>query len=421
MKEKLLKFRGRPLTFQRVKEYIVRPIDKVKWQLYVKYYIPYKAKKLRKQEEIRVLFVLAELGSWKTEELYIRMLSHNRFKPILGVTTSQEVPGSKAILTQYIDSRGYNYIDLDRGKNVIDAQKPDIIFYYKPYHASYPEGIYIEHNMRSLFCMINYTFNQGNTAYAFHHDLWHYSWKVFVENEAVIETASQLYGRKISNFFATGTPVQDVLRKDKSVFNNPWKNAGTKKRIIYAPHHSLKGTNGDHIEYATFLELGEVMLQLAKKYSIETQWAFKPHPTLYPKLLKIWGKEKTDAYYNEWRKMDNSQLELGEYYGLFKHSDAMIHDSCSFIIEYMYMDAPVMFLEESPRTPVQLQAGPFGYEAYRSHSHGSSALDIEKFIQAVINGSDPKRNERRSYCKMYLHSDSQQTACENIMTELLRN
>ena len=90
MRGRQLKFRGRPLTLHRVKEFIIRPIDKVKWKLYVKYYIPYKANKIREKKEIRVLFVLAELGSWKTEELYIRMLSHNRFQPILGTIAKKK-------------------------------------------------------------------------------------------------------------------------------------------------------------------------------------------------------------------------------------------------------------------------------------------------------------------------------------------
>lgn len=49
-----------------------------------------KIKKIRKKERIKVLFVLTELGPWKTEILYLTLLQHPRFEPVLGVTTSPE-------------------------------------------------------------------------------------------------------------------------------------------------------------------------------------------------------------------------------------------------------------------------------------------------------------------------------------------
>ena len=47
--------------------------------IYKRYVLPRKAKDLRKKKIIKVLFVLHELGSWKTENLYLHMREHPRF------------------------------------------------------------------------------------------------------------------------------------------------------------------------------------------------------------------------------------------------------------------------------------------------------------------------------------------------------
>ena len=375
-------------------------------------------KRIRQKDKIRVLFVVAEIGAWKTEGLYKKMLLHPRFEPIIGITDSKEVPGSKIELEKYLIGRGYSFVDLDKSNRSIESVKPDIKFYYKPYRDSYKMGIYYDFHKRSVVCMVYYAFNQGGTAQWFRHDIWKNSWKAFIENNLVLKTASEL-GVSTDNFVVTGLPVQDVLCSNSRYNADPWKKCGDRKRIIYAPHHSLKGTNANFIEYSTFLEFGKLILSIAKKYSDKVQWAFKPHPTLYPKLLRTWGRERTDEYYNEWRKMENAQVELGEYVDLFKCSDAMIHDCCSFIIEYMFTGKPVMFLEEKAHTAKELLLGEFGYESYKNHYHGRNKEEIEIFVINVINGKDSLKQQRKLFYEKYLIPPYGKSACDNIIDALL--
>ena len=42
-------------------------------------------REVRKKEKIKVLFIVFELGSWKTEGLYQAMKQHPRFTPIIVV------------------------------------------------------------------------------------------------------------------------------------------------------------------------------------------------------------------------------------------------------------------------------------------------------------------------------------------------
>lgn len=375
-------------------------------------------KRIRRKSKIKVLFILGEASTWKTESLFKQMLAHPRFQPILGVTESMHNPGSKPQLISYLQNQGYDFVDLDTDKHAISKLKPDIKFYYKPYELAYRRGIFFDYNLKSIVCSINYGFNVSGDSVAFKHPIRSYSWREFVENSAVVEAMKQ-QGKSTGNKAITGLPLQDVLSIPKEQYQDPWADKSGKKRIIYAPHHSFKGYNGSFIEYATFLEFGEFMLQMAKKSADQIHWVFKPHPTLKAKLSQIWGEERTQQYYQAWEDMPNSQVELGEYYSVFKYSDAMIHDCSSFIVEYLFTDNPVLFLENCHHTAEEMHLAEYGYNAYGVHQHASTEQQIEQFIQQVINGEDPNKKARNDYFSKYLSTPNNRTASENIIAEIL--
>lgn len=399
---------------------LYKKAQKFFWQSFFlpyKVYIAYKGHKIRKQEKIRVLFVVAELGPWKTEELFLRMRENLRFEPILGITESIEVEGAKELLKRYIESKKYPYVDLDYSKYSINRIKPDLIFYYKPYDTSYRcEHIFKKH-ISALPCVISYGFETLGTPIYLRHQIDKYAWYIFVENEIVRAKKKEMLGWRTNNLVATGIPMQDSLSMSKEKYNDPWKDNSGRKRIIYAPHHSIKGYNSNGIEYATFFEYCDFIFELAQKYSEKIVIAFKPHPRLYPNLVKIWGKEKTDMYYRKWKCLENGQLEMGEYTGLFMHSDAMIHDCGTFTVEYHFTKNPVLFLVGEGHNCDELND--FGKKAFDMHYLGYTKDDVEKFINNVIDGIDPRYEERNAFYEECLLPHNGKKACENIMNIIL--
>lgn len=345
------------------------------------------------------------------------MSKHPQFDCVLGICQSKEVPNSKKLLLSYISERGYDYIDLD-GKDVtIKDIKADLVFYYKPYDGSYPQGICFKNNFHTIPCYIDYAFMTMLSPKIVYHEICKYSLFICTENELTRDALFHIYGKRNIQVKVTGIPMQDRLCMPKNFYNDTWKDDKGRKRIIYAPHHSFKGSNTCGVEYATFLEYGEFILKMAKKYSDRVYFAFKPHPTLYPKLQKIWGKDRTDKYYKEWQKMENSQYSPGEYSGLFMHSDAMIHDCGSFQVEYLYTHNPVLYLvSEGHNTKDQNE---FGKAAFEQHYKAYSTKDIEKFILNVINGIDERREERKQFFDRYLLPPNGKSACENIISAIL--
>jgi CDP-glycerol glycerophosphotransferase (TagB/SpsB family) len=159
------------------------------------------------------------------------------------------------------------------------------------------------------------------------------------------------------------------------------------------------------------------MLEIAEKYKDDVQFAFKPHPVLKFKLINIWGKEKTEAYYKKWEELENAQLEQGYYMDLFKTSDALIHDCASFTAEYLYTGKPVLFMVRDPQ--VLSHWNPFGRKCFDMHYHAENTEQIEEFIKnVVLQGQDSMQEEREKFCREYLYPADGVMPSQKIMNFL---
>lgn len=391
----------------------------IKFPLYRKL-MPLRIKHIRSKKVIKVLFVITEVGPWKTKVLYKTMVTHKRFRPFIGISESCEVPDEKKELIQFLKKSGIPFIDLDKDtKKKFHEISPDIIFYQKPYDGVYRKDILFWNHFKSLFCYVSYAFHSSDVSWSVNLPLFDYSWQQYFENTlAASPHRLSLMHDKGKQAVVTGLPIQDQLSQPKAQYVDPWeKQDHSKKRIIYAPHHTIGNEHLSGLALSSFLENGEIMVELMHKYEDKVQWAFKPHPLLYTKLVKIWGKEKTDRYYDEWRNSENSQYENGEYDALFKYSDAMIHDCCSFTIEYHYTKNPAMFLLR--QHGMEVTYNEFGQKAFDLHYKGYTKEDIEQFIQNVINGIDPMKEERETFYNEHLLPPHGKTACENIINAIL--
>lgn len=408
------------ITFGRIQRLYERNYGKLLLYLY-RLSIPSKVKSIRKKDKIKVLFVVNELPTWKTETLYNAMLSHSRFEPIIGVTLSLDMPESKSPLVHYLNQKKYDFIDLDMVtyNPIKDIIKPDIIFYEKPYMDCYHQRHTMHQHLDSLFCYASYGVHTLNLAFTIDDGtLMKNCWQLYFESQFVIDSCIPYKVTNGKNFVATGLPMFDSLQLPLSEYKNPWMQ-DSRKRIIFAPHHSIGTVYGSGIGYGTFLEFGESVLKLAKKYNKETQWAFKPHPGLRRKLDYIWGKEKTDTYYNEWATLENGQIYEGDYQSLFMHSDAMIHDCSSFQVEYHFTKNPVLYLQKGDKEDSE-NRNSFGLKALNLHYKAKTVETIETFINdVVIGGNDTLKSEREIFYSQYLVSPQNKTACENILDAIL--
>ena len=220
----------------------------------------------------------------------------------------------------------------------------------------------------------------------------------FLETEVHQQLAKKNARNKGFNTIVSGYPATEIFLDKDFKPKDLWKpQSKGKKRIIYAPHHSI-----DKASYpSVFLETCEDMLKIAEKYADSVQFVFKPHQLLKFKLQQIWGIDKTEEYYRRWDSMENTQLVADGYEDLFLTSDALIHDCGSFTTEYLFTKKPVMYLCRN--TDMTDKFNEFGIKSFEQHYHGHAVSEVEEFIEeVVINGKDPLENQRELFFNEYL-------------------
>lgn len=397
------------------------------WDMYVepvigKYYRRQNIIRLKRRNTdtpLRVLFLVFDLSTWKTQALYWAMVADKRFSPIIIIEKSNEASEGYERLRHYLEDGKYVYME-SNGRQIKEIMPiPDIIFYQKPYLANIPLHLQYRYNNRSLFCFCNYAMHIICQKWAYDMTLLNNCWQIFAENRSFKDEISKLLGKKASNYQVTGVPIMDEWIKRSEICVDPWKGTNKRKRIIWAPHHTL-GT-AEYINYSTFLKYAEFMLQIATQYKETVQFAFKPHPVLYGKLVAIWGKTKTDEYYTRWAEGENTQLAEGDYQGLFNYSDAIIHDCASFIVEYAYVCRPGLYLIESVGAKIIRASSLHEYarKAFDLYDFGYSEKDIKSFINRISTGvPDLKNEDRRKYLEENLLPPEGKSACLNIMNSI---
>lgn len=387
-----------------------------------------KIEQLHQQGKARVVFFIQTPSVWKYDTLYRKLEDSKYFEPLVvispyNVHLNYDMQECFRVMRQtekFACERGYNYIsaydwEKKKWRDIKKLYNPDIIFFTKPYKDTLP-AYHIYNFLDILTLYVPYGINCMN-LYRNNYELPFQSllWKLLVETEFQKNYAEIYEKSHGDNVEVVGTlAMENVMRSDYHP-KDVWKpQSSRKKRIIWAPHHTV-----DYLfNFSNFLEYCDDMLRLAEKYKDEVQFAFKPHPVLKFKLINIWGLEKTEAYYAKWAELENGQIEQGDYIDLFKTSDAMIHDSGSFTVEYLYTQKPVLFQIKNDK--VQEQFNSFGQLCFDLHYHAYSIEETDKFIrEVVIGGNDPKKAEREQFYRQYLYPQDGIMPSERIYNLLI--
>lgn len=395
---------------------------------------------VRRKEVINVLFYIWQPSFWKVDSLFRLMLEHPRFNPIIcpvPVYDYQDPSKRRQVLQEtrdYFKNKGYPVLEVDGvgpiaksyvlTKNGIDvirqAFAPDIIFVQAPYETVQES---IDADMEhELYCYVPYGFRNSLAHFACNNATQNKYWFNFVENRPMMDFFQSIMTNKGDNLCLSGYPPVDFfLFHDLFGKNTPvWKEQGhTCKRVIWAPHWAMGDTSV--LKGGVFPLVADRMLEFARQNGGRIQFAFKPHPKLKAELYNRpdWGIERTDAYYKAWADLPNGQLEQGEYAELFAQSDAMVHDSGSFIVEYMATGKPCCFLhgKEAEMLPDfnQMTA-----DCHAAHYLADTMEELESFLHDVVIGGNDSKAEDREVCRRkYIIPPNGKSAAQNIIDALL--
>lgn len=373
-------------------------------------------------------FVLTESG-WKYDYVFKKMLESDRFEPIILICPrpgwGADYMRKKMCSAENYYKKVLNYPTImafnEMTGEYVDVRKsihPDIIFYCTPYRSAIDKRYFITKFPDILTVYVPYTFNNSSDYKSFHDELLHnLVWRYYAETEEHKQYSVNNARNKGLNVVVTGYPgIEGYLDGSYKPSMKDWKIQDDKhKRIIWAPHHTIANTGT--VIFSCFLRYCDFMVKMARKYEEKVQFIFKPHPLLRPKLENYWGKEKTDIYFSSWEQMPNTMYSEGNYVDMFYTSDAMIHDSGSFIAEYLYLNKPVMRTMND--YPVEEMYNGFTQRCIENHYMAYSEDDIEAFIVSVINGNDPMKPKRTEFIKHELIPNG--FPSDNILHDILES
>lgn len=390
----------------------LQKVDRTSWEKTANLLVQYNLRVLKHNDKIKVAFILYSAAMWSCDILY-KMLNENvRFDPYIIVSRYMLDSNMKTFPTfqKSIDSlknSGYRVVSIDKNtpKNkCYEAMgSPDIIFYLTPYSVLYPEGQNEAYMPAKTLCVyIPYSYMLISDEGKFDSPGMTLSWRHFSDSQLYRQMLLRYSDDYTRNTFFVGYPKMDVYynpaeKNKKDLWKLPY--GEQMKCIIYAPHHSLPGSQKCSARFSTFDKNYRDILNYAKTRQDTTSWIIKPHPNLKMTVLETgFFNSETDYldYLAEWEALPNARVvEESTYYDIFKTSDAMICDSVSFLAEYQFTGKPLLLLTRQDNN-----FNEFGAQV-AEHLYkvpGTDLKGIEHFIESVVvNGNDYMNEDRKKF------------------------
>lgn len=389
--------------------------------------IPCRIRQISRRSKIRIAFLVMNPSMWRFDSLYAKLCNKKSFELLL-IAAPRVNQRRDAILREqdeivsFFSQKGLGAlksIDAASGKCIsLGRLRVDVIFYTQPYDGLIPPQLEYWHNLSSLICYVPYGFQLSKVKWNWDNALQNHAWRHYLPLPYQVELCkcvSRIYALNavpVGYFFEE--EYRDALT-DRARLDKVWRD-DKRKRVIWAPHKSV--LEAESFRVSSFLDICEDMRKLRDEYRDRVVFAFKPHPMLFDCLCQIWGHERTDAYYRDWDSAGNSFVDNGAFVELFAGSDAMVHCSGSFIIDYLYTGKPVQYVYcKNRKAPDLGEIGDAGLSAHYS-AHGVD--DIRNFIEEVVlSGHDTMQDQRRAVYDRYLKSPNGKTFSENVVEDIL--
>jgi hypothetical protein len=344
---------------------------------------------------IRVAFLVSNTASWKVGPVLSRMLGDGDFQPIAVICPvirgklSEVAEQTAETMRRYLDAQGFPYIDLTRvdengAKTELDRLDPHLLVFTNP-HRLVPKALHDDLFSERLSCYVPYShevMQYGDDQEQHNQESHNAFWKIFVPHEASRRCYADARIRGDAGVSVTGFPAcEPLMGSARARDPSPWKPQDrAKTRVVYAPHWLWR----PDIKMATIDAFGDAMMQIAGDYRDDIQWALRPHPMLRPRLMQdpAWGPARTKGFFDFWENSEFSQIHEDDYVPLFRTSDALIHDSGSFLAEYLYLRKPVMYLMTEETGDKYFNS--FGRGAITACEIGRSADEIRRFLDDLL-------------------------------------
>jgi len=367
------------------------------------------AQRIRAKKKIKIGFAMVEAAHWCGKDLYDLFANDDRFETTVFLCLDFNKPANDVIKADFkrgveqLKSHGINVVPITNKKAEVPVQ--DVLIYLSPYLGRFPVCFNLNNvTAKTLATHIPYAFDTSYHIKRFYSgELFLILWKVFFSSAVTFDIYKEKCIIGMPRGLYSGYPRMDIFFKPDTKFHFDWKmTRPDAKKIIWAPHHSIKGDTS--IRYATFQWNWKVMYEIAKA-NPSISWIFKPHPWLLYTAVreKVFPSAAVfQKYLQMWDELPNAMVYTGGYYqDIFATSDGLIHDCGSFSAEYQYMDKPMIYLTRPEQNHNKLG------DEILSASYlvdGKDFNGIAALVQRIfIEGKDDKAAERKKVFDKYLN------------------
>lgn len=378
---------------------------------------------LSRKKAVPVAFRIDSLATWdKRSPVFWEMIRDPRFAPVVAVTrgkwsaskTGASEEANRIIATlqdegiQAVDSASLGPRDLLGTLGlVIDDD---------PWEFNKPKKWLPSRYGSILWVIIPYT--MGTTSASDGHALsrpYRRAWRVFYPTQQWLDLSMALSSRCRINGRYDGYPCisQFATSGDgRSISGQSQPNCDSRPLLVWAPHWTIDEGDGNQ---GDFLEWHELLLHLAKADRSDVRWAFRPHPLLRSRVENLWGSRAAETYFKEWATLSGSRQHYS-YARLFVESSGLLHDSASFLGEYLFTGKPVAVTE---REDGGLMSGlnSVGKECLDVHYRVKGEDDLREFIQVVTGTRPDEMRDRRAAVAAALGGD-QPDAAQRIVSRI---
>jgi len=343
-----------------------------------------------KTRKLRVAFLVSENAKWSCQSLYEEFDRSNEFEPIVLITAdgqrSQDYNELNKQLNEtyvFFESRNMKtrYAYDAREQRYLNLQQfcPDIVFYQQPWGLDSMQSPFVVSKF-ALICYVPYSIAGTKEAMMHYPMTFLYGIRMhFIVSDLIKSEYESWMSSNKESLIVTGHPKLDSYEKQMR---------NDEHYIIYAPHFALKSSV---LKLSTFDWSGQYLLDFARSHK-ELNWVFKPHPLLRSQVIRdgIMTENEIDSYYEEWSNI-GMVYDQGDYFDIFKESDALITDCSSFLSEYLPTMMPVIHLISENMVALNPMSKITSSHYYNAHD----LKELEFYLNdVIINKNDPLKEKR---------------------------
>lgn len=254
----------------------------------------------------------------------------------------------------------------------------DVIYFNNPYdnmaHQYHKIVFAAQKNVLPLYVTYGYEVSSHFTRARQAGDEINSLWRCYTDTTYSYDDYCKYESRSGRNVKLVGYSKMDNLYgylSKKSVLD--------RKKILISPHHTV---GNKELPLSNFLDYYSLFLKLPLMFP-EVDFIFRPHPLLFVTLVNkgIWTWEQVDDYISELTRLGVAYSQGGDYFSVFSEADAIINDSGSFTVEWLFTGKPGCFMRSSKLKDRSLTT--LMRKALSEYTIAYSESDIISFVDKV--------------------------------------